>query len=778
MMQGSVVRWFRVWGMALTLSMLPLLGWAQLLDRIDIRKADNETEITVRFNVPIQYVRHAPQDESKFLRIFIRVTDPGFAEENLTQATVQSPQSPWIPRFTVMYPEIRNGLLVTFDKSTRYVVHQGEDGRSVIIHTPLPLALNESPKPLVKRDAQGHEIAGVPQAVTAPPPSEPLSQATTTANDEAQKMASAPVMSALELEKIAERFLTEAREAHLRKDMALAINRLNRILGMPRSSFTESAQALIGEVREDSGEYAKAKAEYELYLKLYPKGHDSKRVRDRLAALPAEDTAKRAAALAKSHARDSAPAEWTANGSLSSYYYSGSSSFNDGPTVKDQSTLMSTVNLSARLRDGPTDTRFVYRDSHNMNELAPSRNYDRVYALYGERSDRETGYFVRAGRQNPNGSGVMERFDGVTGNYSVTPDWRVGAVSGTAVEFNVPYSKNFYGANLEWVGQPGRPGVNAYYIQQNVDGFLSRRAVGSELRYFDGGFNTYGMLDYDTLYKGVNIVMVQANYMDGSGNNYYGSFDRRRSPTLGLLNGLMLPVSAGATDVAGMVAASGMEQVRTTIEEGTPTADMFSLGMTHPLTDKWQIGGDLRMSSISGVNAVVPLSQICDINSVNEANGTCLSPAGVTIFISALCSTWSLPNNTCIASQQASGQTRSFTLQAIGSNLFSPNAVGVGIYSLTQGPTYTGQSVSFSYIFPFLESWRLESNLRFYAQSSETGETQDRSSPSFKLAYQWQSKFFIETEVGSDSVKSVAADATQTSTRRDYVYVGVRRDFR
>ena len=44
--------------------------------------------------------------------------------------------------------------------------------------------------------------------------------------------------------------------------------------------------------------------------------------------------------------------------------------------------------------------------------MQSNRNYNRVYAAYAERTDREVGYFIRAGRQNPNGAGVLERFDG------------------------------------------------------------------------------------------------------------------------------------------------------------------------------------------------------------------------------------------------------------------------------------------------------------------------------------------------------------------------------
>jgi hypothetical protein len=142
-----------------------------------------------------------------------------------------------------------------------------------------------------------------------------------------------------------------------------------------------------------------------------------------------------------------------------------------------------------------------------------------------------------------------------------------------------------------------------------------------------------------------------------------------------------------------------------------------------------------------------------------------------------MCSTWSLADNTCLSTQQASGTTNSYTFQAIGTNLFKTNAVGVANLSLTKGPTYTGQNMSVSYIYPIGDSWRLESNMRYYTQKSDTGEVSDRTSPSIKLAYQWRNQMYLESEVGRDVGKTTSGDTTTTS-RRDYLYMGMRWDFR
>jgi hypothetical protein len=560
--------------------------------------------------------------------------------------------------------------------------------------------------------------------------------------------------------------MDEARRAIAAKDLNTAINRLNRVLGMPSSSQTESAQALIGEAREMNGEILKARAEYDLYLKLFPSGPNAARVRDRLAALPKNVAAARAP---RALPKEAGPAEWTFNGSISSYYYTGNSQIEtltppppgqltfsrETLSMVDQNSLITSVNLNARRRDAFTDTRIVVRDTDNKNYLKPERSYNRLYSAYIDHTDRKLGYYMKLGRQNPNGMGVMDRFDGLQAGYNLNPQWRVNAVYGDAVEFNSPFKKNFYGGSVDFLPQPGLPGFGVYAINQTLDGLANRRAVGTEVRYFDGRATAYGMLDYDVLYKGVNIALLQGNYLSEAGDNYFFVIDHRQAPSYSLTNAL--PATPGLS-LQEMVAIQGLDQVRAQASALTAKSDMFAIGVTHPLTENWQVGVDYRVSSISStqpVMAVLPLAVI----------GTCLG-------------TIDPVNNTCVidtASQQASGKNHVVTFQAVGTNLLITNAVGVANLSLIQAPTYAGQALSLGYVLPFWEKWRLDANLRYYTQKDDSGDKQDRVSPSLKLAYQWRNSLYLEGEVGRE-VSNSSGPTRNDRTRRDYMYMGVRLD--
>lgn len=787
---AGIARAVRGFSLSLLLTLVSADALANIIDAIEIARVDDRAVVTIRFTTEIQYLRHGPEDEGKFLRVFLRISKPGVVESEIMQESLRSPASPLVPRFTVLFPEVINGMLITFPKSMRFTVRPGEDSRSILISLPLSeeakaqLSALPPEKPAPKKNAAKAAPDDRKAAAPAPAASEATpaaSEATPAATEapaqvpDAEKPEAPPQLAPEKVESLAAAYLEEARTAFAQNDFVKAINRLNRILGLPRSDQTEAAQALIGEVREKNGEIAKALAEYNLYLKLFPNGSEAARIKTRLAGLPTAEVVRRHQATRV--VRDDKPAEWQVFGSLSSYYFTGRSQVDSGSQRKDQESLVTSINLNARLRDSVTDNRFVFRDTDNRNYLQSKRNYNRIYAAYAERTDRELGYFVRAGRQNPNGAGVLERFDGITGYYNLGADWRVAAVYGDAVEFSSPFEKKFYGGSVEFLPQLARPGASLYLIEQKLDGYLNRRAIGSEFRYFDGQFTGYGMIDRDLLYKGVNIAAVQANYIDLRGINYFASYDYRKSPTYSLTNALG---TTGYLTVGEMVEQVGLKRARALTSDVTAASIMFAAGLTVPVGERWQFGADYRMSEISGTNAQLPLNQICKrLDFGLDANDPlCIGgPRGDTP-VSQLCeaNSFDAANNTCRASAASSGRSHIYSAQAIGTNLFVTNAVGVANFSWITGPNYTGQNYGLNYILPLGEQWRLESTLRYYAQESDDGVSTRQMSPSLKLAHQWRNSVFIETEIGYNDSKTTGSNASRV--KREYLYVGLRYDYR
>lgn len=755
---------------------------ANVIQGIDISRVDDHAQIVIRFETEIQYLRHAPEREAKDLRVFFKVTQPGFSEGALMQEVLRSPTSDLVPRFKIIYPELVNGMLIAFEKPVRYTLKAGGDAQSIVLLIPLPADKKKAASVEKKAAVVADKIAVPPTVVTA-------DDHAPTQIPDAVKPPDAPApMSQEQVESLATGFIGEARDALARGDAPKAVNRLNRLLGLPTNAQTENAQALIGEAREKNGEIAKARAEYDLYLKLFPNGSAAPKVKERLAGLPKTDPLRRAESRVK---RDDRPAEWTSFASISSYWFNGQSRQDSGPMIRDQNSLISSLSVNARLRDSVTDTRFVFRDTDSRNFLRQDRDYNRIYSAYAERTDREVGYFVRGGRQNPNGAGVLERFDGVTGSYTLASDWKIGAVAGSVVNFptkgfggfDLPVNKKFYGANFEFLPQLGRPGASLYAIEQTLEGYVDRRAVGTEIRYFDGQFSAFGTLDYDLLYKGLNIGMAQANYTDAWGNSYFVNYDYRKSPTYSLNNALQNTSVVGITQVGALVDTYGIGQARKMVVDSTPTMSMFGTGVTVPVGEKWQFGFDYRGSKVTGQNVVLALRQICKGGLDSSAIGAsatdpmCIGGPLGDVLTSQMCSGSYDPfTETCNAGQNIQGTTNTYTAQAIGTNLFVPGGVGVAMASYNKGDTSSGQNYGLTYVFPFAEAWRLEGSMRYYTSKSDAGSGQTNFSPSLKLGYQWRSTVFIETEVGTSDQKTTGS--SPSTNKREYLYLGMRWDYR
>ena len=787
---------------------------AQVIDRIDVKTGDVNAKITVRFSHRIHYLRHSPAAEARDLRVFLRLVDSPVPESELMQDTLRAPKTDRVPLATVTFPELRNGMLVSFSQVTKYEVSPGGDGQSIVLTVPLLPATETAPKkpiavsspvvvpPVVAVVVAAPVVGSAVAASTAGPASErkselpvavksatapvavpavvgvptsgaaaapPVPLATPSVEPAEEYKPAQPERSPAELEALTRGYLDEARQALVSGNTTLALNRLNRILGLPTTSQMEAAQALIGEAREANGEPFKAKAEYELYLKLFPKGSSVPQVKKRLAALPSAESMPKAPA--KPVAKDFGPAVWSYSGSLSMYYYTGKSqietltppppgelTFNkETLSAVDQRSWITSANFNGRFRDGERDSRLVVRATDNRNDLDPRRSYTRLYSAYGEHNDRKRGYSIRAGRQNPTGMGVLDRFDGVQAGYNLNNDWRANVVAGDAVEFGISDDKVFYGASVDFLPLAGRPGVSLYGIEQKLESLINRRAVGTELRYFDGKLNIYGTLDYDVLYRGLNIGLVQGNYLDAAGNNYFFAYDYRRAPSYALNS--VLNVTQGVT-LQDVINAQGITQVRRQVADLAALSEMFSAGVTHPLNENLQVGVDYRASSISAtrpVDVVIPLAVV----------GNCLGTVDPT-------------NDTCIFHydpQAASGLSHAVTLQAIASNLLFRSASGNVNWTAISAPSYRAQSLGLSYIVPIGEQWRIDTNLRYYTQSDDNGSEQSRFSPSMKLSYQWRNSLYVEGETGMEKSHSTGQDRDD-QTRRDYWYFGLRWDFR
>lgn len=235
-----------------------------------------------------------------------------------------------------------------------------------------------------------------------------------------------PAAPETEVDLRATELITAGRAALAEGKGQRAVELLNQLLILPPNRHSQEGQELVGLAREQVGEPAKAKVEYELYLRLFPDGEGAKRVRARLAEL------ERAAVAGQAPLQPVRPATRTFFGGVSQFYYGGRSkietAFNtplapnrETLSMVDMSSLVSNVDLNARFRSNESDTRLVFRDTYTHSYLEDGRSFNRLNAAYYDYRGLHNALSARLGRQTGLTGGLPARFDGALGGYRLSP---------------------------------------------------------------------------------------------------------------------------------------------------------------------------------------------------------------------------------------------------------------------------------------------------------------------------------------------------------------------
>lgn len=115
---------------------------AQLIDDIEARTDQGVTEVRLQFNMPVRYVKHFPQEQGELVKIYLQALTLDGLEEIDRTAYKRTPAVPQLPPFKVLYTTVRNCFAVRdpvcldiqFSQPVRFTIHQGDDGRSILLH--------------------------------------------------------------------------------------------------------------------------------------------------------------------------------------------------------------------------------------------------------------------------------------------------------------------------------------------------------------------------------------------------------------------------------------------------------------------------------------------------------------------------------------------------------------------------------------------------------------------------------------------------------------------
>lgn len=723
------------WVCGLLLSSLSVLSYAAPLDDVSVQQQGDVVLATIKLTTPVHFLRYVPGEKSRIVEIYYeRVPSSNASDPWVDREVRTSPETALTPAFTVTTrdQDVQPKLVVEFAREVEFSASAGADSRSFVI----TIKPEKIVTPVVN-------AVSLPLLPTVQPPIVDKTGATDTTLAENNQQAYALMLT--------------GRDALSARNYPSATEAFNRLLMLPPNQYSQDAQEWVGVARERGGQTAKAKVEYELYLKLFTTGPGVQSVKQRLAGLasPAA-TGKMETPVRKIEARS------FAQGGISSRYYFGQSNlettyqFNnatqtDTYSIKDQSSLITNVDAMERFVSENYDNRIVFRDVHTKNFLPGQTDRNRLNSAYVEVKNRTADYSARLGRQTTGGGGVMGRFDGVTAGYGSPQDFRVNGVAGQLVDFTFTTQPIFYGISID------KGPVSIYLINQTIEGVLDRRALGGEYRYFEGGSTAYVMADYDIYYKMLNAVMFTGSKgLESTGTTINFMADYRKSPSISTRNALN---GASTTSVKDLLAAISEAQLQQLARERTGSSAFSQLGVMQKLSSNWQVGGDVKLAKTYGI-----ASSGCDPNinyAVTDPTSICVSST-TQGFIPLIPDT---------------GLEKTITGQIISSNLYSEaDITSLGVSYITSDYVKNGQSM-FVYN---RTSWDRELNFdtswNFYRQSDNYGGSMARNMPMLRVAYQVRQTLSLDADLGVEFTTS--SGPTQTSTnRRVFGSLGFRWDF-
>jgi tetratricopeptide (TPR) repeat protein len=527
-----------------------------------------------------------------------------------------------------------------------------------------------------------------------------------------------------------------------------ALDALNQLLLLPPNAQSQEAQELIGLARERLGQPGKARAEYELYLKLYPEGEGAQRVRNGIARVDSMllETGKGAATREPTEIHVPAKSFY---GSFSQYYYDGktkaTTAFNTPTTIdratlssQDLSAIITTADLNGRFKSDQSDIKLVFRDtdSWSLLEKNPSRN--RLDAAYVDYRGLQNPFSMRVGRQAGVSGGILGHFDGAITGYGISKNWRVNAVGGIPVDYNIDSKRYFYGLNVDAERIANYWSGNAYVINQMVDGIEDRRAVGGEIRFFRDGSSLYTLLDYDQLFHKVNIATVQGTVQTQGLTTFTLLLDQRKAPPLSTTNAIF---GQPTTSISTLLQTYTQEQLRQQALTQTADVRQVLVSATTPVSKSWQIGADYRLTNVGALPGII-----------DPVTGLVLPPT------------------------QGTGNIYGYTLQLIGNNLYSGRDISVASTTYLESPTYHGAYFSYNNLTGIGPNWTFEPSIRYYTQHDNMDTRIDRYTAVLKMSYMWGQNVSLEGEY--DVEKTITENSFQREDAiNQFFYVGYRVTF-
>jgi len=675
---------------------------ARIVDYVEIKTRATGYEIRVNFILPLRYVKHRPTTPSQIVLIEMSPISGITLEDKevLGQFEDREPLS-WDRSIPVPLKEVtfdgtspnRPLLVFRFTRKVDFTLRNSGDRRSLIVF--IKAKIEPKAKKIKEKLAPDLPLA-------KPSKADPRLIET----------------------------MTEAKKEMTAENYPRAIQLYTKILSRPESDLSQDAQEFLGLARDRNNQLAHAKAEYETYLKKYPKGEGAERVRQRLnGLLTAGDTPKERLRSAKI-SRNSKETVWDSQffGSFSQFYrYDETDSDSTGASRTNRSDLNSDIDFNTRFRSDEYEirTQFVGRHDADFRKDGDDSEIS-VNTLNVELKDLKRGLFGRFGRQFESSGGVLGRYDGGWLSYDVHSKVKINGVAGVPVSSTrvepLDINKHFYGLSLDLGTFAKYWTFNVYGIKQDVDGITDREAVGGEARYFHPQRSFLTLFDYDVSFKDLNLFIFSGDVVFPEKTRWHLTLDYRKSPLLTTSNALS--GQQGISDISDLLKTLSEDEVRELARDRTARSRSMIISVTRELNEKFQLNGEFSVSELSGT-----------------------------------------PASGGVAATPSTGAEFFYSTQLIGNSLLMGNDITIIALRYSDLQNVDSYSADLNTRFPITRDLRINPRVRIdYRKNKNDDGDRVNIRPLVRVDYRWKKWLRFELEGGREWINETVIGNSQRST--------------
>ena len=533
--------------------------------------------------------------------------------------------------------------------------------------------------------------------------------------------------------------LDEAHKSMRKRDYAQAVQVLTKLQRQPEFPQRAEVQELLGLARERSGEVAQAKAEYEEYLRRYPKGAAADRIRTRLRVLRAASVAGRNGGFDNTEGADHG---WKVSGGASQLFRRDSYGTDlNGPLFATvvENAIFTDADLYVH-KDGERfttglRTNFGYAKNFLPTNIQGAEDRVRITTAFLDLNDKLWDVRGRIGRQTTINDGNFGVFDGAKVAYRFAPSWTVRATVGMPVDNSgdgIETDRRFETLAVDFAPALSHWDTSVYVTQQKNDGLKDRQAVGAQVQYARPNLSVVSYVDYDTAYQSLNALVLLGTMQLPDRWQLTMDLEHRNAPLITTQNAL---IGQPYTTLADLEKVFSDQQIADLARDRTPVLSTYSLSALKQLGERFQAILDVFYTKLSDTPAS---------GGVEKFTGT-------------------------------QGNDLSYQAQLLGSSLLRQNDFNQIIVRYDTTPTYNVFGWQFISRYPVFGAWRAGPRILFQRKVTDVGYTSIFYAPYAHIDYQ-RNGHVLEIEGGAEFGKNPAGLEIGNTTRL-FVSVGYRINF-